>query len=62
MADADLTHDLIEELKRIHTEYLVKVREIQAEQKQLMKSVLERIDKEKAGALLKEITDSDQEI
>ena len=62
MMDASATHDIIEELKRIHTEYLAKVRAIQAEQKELMKSVLDRIDREQADELLKKITDPDQDI
>lgn len=62
MTDTSSAHDIIEELKRIHVEYLAKVRAIQAEQKELMKSVIERIDKEKAGEIMKKITEEDQEI
>lgn len=62
MTDASSTHDIIEELKRIHVEYLAKVRNLQEQQKELMKSVIERIDSEKADELLEKITGKDQEI
>lgn len=62
MSDMGSTHDVIEELKRIHAEYMAKIRDIQTEQRELMKSVVERIDKEKADELMKKITEEDQEI
>ncbi len=62
MTDTGSSHDVIEELKRIHVEYMAEIRDIQEQQKALMKSVVERIDKEKADELMTKITGEDQEI
>lgn len=62
MTDTSSTHDVIAQLKKIHAEYLAKVRKLQVQQKELMRSVIERIDNEKADKLMKEIAGEDQEI